>query len=157
MTIFISNIINYPQHSGIIAEWYMSFWGNYYPTRTIKDWQSIIGNNIDKPPLTLIAIDTAQNPPIPIGTASLILDGMEKNDRNTAWLSALYVIPEYREKGVATRLIQEIIKIASKQYGALYLFTRTDGRIYHNLGWGTISEIEYQGNNVLVMIKQLKS
>lgn len=155
MTILIAHINNYPEYVSDIAEWYMSFWGKKYPERTKSDWQADIGRSSDKPPITLIAIDTNKNPPVPVGTASLKLGGMDKYDLSTAWLSALYVIPEYRGKNIASDLIGEIIKLAGKRYEELYLFTRTDGRIYKKLGWGVMEFAEYQGGEVCVMKKSL--
>jgi GNAT superfamily N-acetyltransferase len=147
----ITYIINHPDHYATVADWYMSFWGKNYPDRTKTDWEAYIGKYADKLPMTLIALDDSTNPFTPIGTASIRLNGMDNCPLNTAWLSGVYVPPEHRGKGVATSLIKEALKITSKQYNQLYLFTRTDGRIYKNLGWQTTSEIEYQGSQVSVM------
>lgn len=155
MPIEICNINNYPELVTVVAKWYMSFWGERCPERTQKQWEAFIGRNSDKPPLTLIAIDTNKNPAMPVGTASLKLAGMGEYKPEKLWLSAVYVPPEYRGNNIATALIKEIIDIAAKQDTDLYLFTRTNGRIYEKLGWRTVHMNAYQGSNVRVMRKSL--
>ncbi len=151
----INYIINYPEYYGIVADWYMTHWGSNYPERTHADWIAYIGKNTDKIPITIIAIEQKQESLIPIGTASLRLGDLEQYNPNTAWLSGVYVTPPHRGKGIGTALIKEIIKIANKKFDALYLFTRTDGRIYKNLGWEMIDEIEQPSEKVSVMMRFL--
>ena len=155
MTIEIVHINKYPEFFPVVAKWYMSFWGEKYPERTLHDWELFIGRNIDKPPLTLIAIDTSKRPIEIVGTASIKLSGMGQYEANSPWLSAVFVPYEYRDKKIASTLIVEIIKIASKEYADIYLFTRTDGRIYKKLGWDVIETSQYQGSIVRIMKKSL--
>jgi GNAT superfamily N-acetyltransferase len=151
----ITYIIHHPDYCATVADWYISFWGKNYPNRTNADWQAYIGKSVSKLPITLVAIDESTSPPSPVGTASIRLNGMDNCTPNTAWLSGVYVPDDHRGKGIATALIKEAIKVASEQYSQLYLFTRTDGRIYKNLGWKTTNKMEYQGHEVLVMTNTL--
>jgi GNAT superfamily N-acetyltransferase len=155
VNMLITHIINHPDCYTTIADWYMSFWGKNYPERTNAGWVSYIGKHTDRLPITLIALDDSTTPPTLIGTASIRLNGMDNCPSNTAWLSGVYVPPEHRGKKIATAIIKEAIKVASEQYNQLYLFTRTDGRIYKNLGWQTISETECQESTVSVMRRSL--
>ncbi|HLB56769.1 MAG TPA: GNAT family N-acetyltransferase [Coxiellaceae bacterium] len=155
MTIVIAPINKYPQFLPIVAKWYMSFWGEKYPKRTLSDWEDFIGKNSDEAPFTLIAFDN-KNPTVVLGTASLKLNGMGQYKPDHVWLSAVFVPPEYRGKKIATTLINEVIDIARKKYPDIYLFTRTDGRIYKNLGWRVTEVTEFQETQVLIMKKSLE-
>ncbi len=155
MTILITNILNYPEYKELVADWLMSYWGKNYPNRSKSDWIKYIGENMENPPMTLIAVDSSQDPTKPVGTVSLRFNGMPNSASNTIWLSALYVIPEYRNKGIGTALTKEIIKISSKRYEKLYLYTRTNGKIYQKMGWVTIKEGPIQDPHIRIMSKTL--
>src|SRR3989338_11591303 len=85
MTIEIVHINKYPEFLPVIAKWYMSFWGEKYPESTLHDWEIFIGRNTDKPPLTLIAIDTNKKPIEIVGTASIKLSGMGQYEADSPW------------------------------------------------------------------------
>lgn len=155
MGIIIAPINKYPQFLPIVAKWYMSFWGDKYPKRTLSEWEAFVYKNSNEAPFTLIAFDD-KNPTVVLGTASLKLKGMGKYKPDHVWLSAVFVPLEYRGEKIATALINEVIYIARKQYPDIYLFTRTDGRIYKNIGWRVTEVTEFQGTHVIIMKKSLE-
>ena len=96
MPIIIESIANHPGFIPTVAVWYKSYWGSRFPHRTQKDWEDTISIFEDQLPFTLIAIDTESN--MPVGTVTLKLHGMGDYKSDQAWLSSLYVVPEYRGK-----------------------------------------------------------
>jgi len=62
------------------------------------------------------------------------------------WLSALYIMPEYREKGFAERLIEYVKEYArTLGFTAIYLFIDVSDEsklamYYKKLGWAYIGE-----------------
>ncbi|PIZ03452.1 MAG: hypothetical protein COY58_09295 [Gammaproteobacteria bacterium CG_4_10_14_0_8_um_filter_38_16] len=153
MPIIIKPIIDYPEFISVVAAWYKSYWGSRFPDRTEKDWEDTISIVENQLPFTLIAIDTESN--MPVGTVTLKLYGMGDYKADQAWLSSLYVVPEYRGKKIATQLIADIETFAKKQFREIYLYTKTDGRIYKQLGWIEIEPVEFQGVSFRVMKKLL--
>jgi GNAT superfamily N-acetyltransferase len=137
-----------------VAAWYKKYWGPRFPDRTQKDWERTIICNENQLPFTIIAIDTDTN--TPVGTATLKLRGMGDYKANLPWLSSLYVIPEYRGKKIATKLIQQIEIIAKSKFPEIYLYTKTDGLIYKKLDWIEIETVLIQDTSFRVMKKSLQ-
>ena len=153
MPITIHPIANHPEFVPTVAAWYKSYWGPRFPGLTQKDWENTIAINQNQLPFTIIAIDTDTN--TPVGTATLKLCGMGNYKADKSWLSSLYVVPEYRGKKIATQLIVSIEAVAQKKFPEIYLYTKTDGRIYKQLGWVEIDSVELQGQSFRVMKKPL--
>lgn len=153
MTIIIRTIIDHPEFIPAVAAWYKNYWGARFPDRTQKDWENTISIDSDQLPLTLIAIDTDAN--TVVGTITLKFQGMGDYKKDQVWLSSLYVVPEHRGKKIATQLIVQLETTAQKQFSEIYLYTKTDGRIYKQLGWMEIEPVEFQGILFRVMKKIL--
>lgn len=154
MSIIIKPIIDHPEFISTVAGWYKSYWGSRFPDRTQKDWEDTISILENQLPYTLVAIDVDNNKPV--GIVTLKLHGMGDYKKEEAWLSSLYVVPEYRGRKIATQLIADIESFAKEQFHEIYLYTKTDGRIYKQLGWVEIEPVEFQGVLFRVMKKLLK-
>ena len=108
--------------------------------------------NIDSLPLTLVAIDGDEV----IGTGSLKLDDLELRPQFSPWLGGLFVVPEHRNQGVATALIERLVHEARRlDVTVLYLWTPSAESLYANLGWNTIERLDYCGYAVSVMKQTL--
>jgi len=103
---------------------------------TFKDIQDLFDESIGSDfPVTLIA----ECDDIPVGTVSLVaLDDID-HVPYTPWLASLYVLPEYRSRGIARILMDRIADIARKR-GAdtLYLHTEHADGYYEKLGWDMV-------------------
>lgn len=83
---------------------------------------------------------------LPVGMVSLKETDMMKRQDLSPWLSALYVSPEYRERGVGTELIRAVLNLCSyKGFRRVFLFI--DSRYmdvlhdyYRNRGWIFLDE-----------------
>jgi GNAT superfamily N-acetyltransferase len=82
----------------------------------------------------------------PVGMVSVKENDMRSRPDLTPWLSALYVMPEYRESGLAERLIKHVEEYArSLGFAAIYLFTDISDELrlalyYEKRGWLYIGE-----------------
>jgi predicted N-acetyltransferase YhbS len=71
-------------------------------------------------PISWVALERG----MPIGMVSLKEYDLQSHRQLTPWLSALYVIPQFRKKGVGEGLIARVIAFATeKGYHAVHLFT----------------------------------
>ncbi len=76
-----------------------------------------------------------------VGTVSLVKDDKIEDCTYTPWLASLFVLPEYRNLGIARLLIDRCANEARKLgFNELYLHTeKTDG-YYVSLGWDKVEE-----------------
>jgi N-acetylglutamate synthase-like GNAT family acetyltransferase len=68
------------------------------------------------------------------------------------WLASVFVAPEYRQKGIGTKLVLHVMgKAKDEGISTLYLFTSNKGKFYKDLGWSTFGEELYRGEEVAIM------
>ena len=104
--------------------------------------------NIDCLPLTLVARLDAKL----IGMVSLYFFDMPTRPDLDPWLGGLLVLPEWRNHGVATRLMDRATQEARKlKVSQLYLWTSSAESFYRKLGWQAIERIQYFGHDAVVM------
>ncbi|MFN2331651.1 MAG: GNAT family N-acetyltransferase [Halomonas sp.] len=94
----------------------------------------------------------------PVGMASLIADDMHDRPDLTPWLASVYVVPAWRGRGIASRLVQQVEKEASAHgIGQFHLFTSDRQTLYRRLGWQAMEECVYRGEAVTLMVRRLPS
>lgn len=154
MDIRIDYLLNHPHLIEEIANYFYAEWGYLYPERNLKDFKASISErlNFDKMPLALVAMDQDKF----MGTVCLKEYDLETRKDITPWLAGLYVKEEFRNKGVGTLLIDNIIEVAKKMgIKRLYLYTPTAQDYYKKLNWSIIGQENYCGTNVTIMTKNL--
>lgn len=155
MNLSIAYLADYPAHLTLLAEWMFTTWGHYNPGSSIERIQSKLAEHLkrDNLPITLVALDNHQ----PVGTCSLrINDGIRPD--LTPWLASLFVLPEYRGKGIGEKLIEAITQEARRfHYPKLYLlaFDPTLPSWYQKLGWQGIGMDKLHDQAVSVMEKSI--
>jgi predicted N-acetyltransferase YhbS len=151
-------IIEYlADHKDIIptlAGWSYEEWSYLHPERTLSDVeQSILeGSNKEHIPVSLVAIDRGKV----IGMIALKTSDFKARPNLGPWLAGLYVDKLQRRKGVGTRLVHEIEKLAAR-LGASKLFLVTDDaeNFYSKLSWSVLERTVWQGISVTVMEKDI--
>jgi len=84
------------------------------------------------PPFVLVAFEGNEL----IGSAGLSNHDLEKRPDLSPWLVGVLVRPEFRNHGVASSLIAEVIDKARRLgYERLYLHTEKAQGLYEKLGW----------------------
>ena len=120
----------------MVAAWIYNEW-----------WQDIEGSSVSKVtdllrahlvpdcvPMTLVASLNV----LPVGTATLLAHdiGTEQWPQLSPWLAAVYVVPEYRRRGVGSSLVHAIVSAAAAAgKDVLYLLTTEREEFYAQLGW----------------------
>ncbi|MGD9367728.1 MAG: GNAT family N-acetyltransferase [Desulfobacteraceae bacterium] len=91
-----------------------------------------------------------------LGSAALVAHDMDTRKSLSPWMSAVYVKPAYRRKGIATLLIGRIEKEAyALGIQRLYPNTANAEAFYSRLGWRFIERCANKGIMVSVMKKNL--
>jgi GNAT superfamily N-acetyltransferase len=145
----------HPELIATLAEWHDREWRHLNPDSydiqaRIEDYRRAM--DPDQIPVMLVAHDNGK----PMGSVQLINDDMETHPELSPWLASLYVHPEYRQQGIATRLILEIEETARQLgFDQLYLFTEDRDSFYKKLGWRELFREIYYGESVTVMQKHL--
>lgn len=88
----------------------------------------------------------------PIGTVSLVFYNVRNDQPPSEWLSNLYVVPEYRRRGIATELLEVAINHAKKlQLQRIFLYTRDQAEYYQKRNWRFLTYGTVQKQQVAVL------
>ena len=134
-----------------VANWYFEQWLSNVPDMTVGRVESKLATytNRDKAPLLMLAKLDGEL----IGAAELKIHEMDIYPDYEYWIGGVYVKSSERGKGVAARLVQEVIGQA-KMFGIKKLYLQTeklDGGIYSKVGFSLIEQVDYKGHYVSVM------
>jgi GNAT superfamily N-acetyltransferase len=98
----------------------------------------------------------ATDGPTLCGSAILIGADMDTRPELSPWLAGVFVVPEFRRRGIGTSLVEYITDRAGAMgVPTLYLYTPSAERLYSRLGWVPIDRCMYKGVSVVVMSKML--
>ncbi len=150
---FLNNYLDFVPK---LAELHSNEWSHLSPDVTLED-RAIILKEVAKSidiPFMLVAVENNQL----IGSAALVYEDMKTRKDLSPWLAAVFVKPEFRYKGIGTKLIKRI-EIEAKMRGItkLFLYTEHARELYSKLGWHDLEECKYQGFDVVIMYKQLST
>jgi len=105
-------------------------------------------------PRTLVAVSRLTDNVI--GTVSLLKDDMETRPDLNPWIGCLFVLPEWRHRGLGAALVGEGEKLARRMHlPRLYLFAAKETALYWRLGWTEIGRESYEGSWTTLMVKEL--
>ena len=107
--------------------------------------------NTSRLPLTIVAVSNDNNF---LGCVTLEYEDMNIRSDLSPWISDLYVVPNYRNKGIGRYLIQFIIQIAKRlKIIKIYLWTEDKHIFFRNIGFKDIDkeDINYLNHWVRIM------
>ena len=110
-----------------------------------------------KLPFVLVAHRDAK----PIGIAALdnevkILSNYPESKQYTPLVSLLYVLPEYRNMGIASLLCNKIEAEAFRTgISRVFLYARNTDTLYKKLGWKEMERVLYKAQETVVMYKDM--
>ncbi len=92
-----------------------------------------------------------------VGFATLVNDSCAEEFNETPYLDFLFVEEQYRNKGIATKLVDRIVKLAKENYNSLYLVTVSHESFYKKLGFEVIGKSTVEGciNECFIMKKDI--
>jgi GNAT superfamily N-acetyltransferase len=104
--------------------------------------------NIDRLPLTLVALHNREL----VGTVSLKYHDLDTRPDLDPWLGALFVLPGWRKRGVASLLMNRVVDEARRlKLPELFLWTSSAEGLYLKLGWRVVERSKYCDKEIVVM------
>ncbi len=137
-----------------IARWHHDEWVDYNPDLSFEDRLKRMQEHLhdDLVPSTWVAIEAGEV----IGSAAIGECDMESHPELSSWLESVFVAPEHRNRGVASKLVSAVMSEAVKEnIEMMYLFTPDRQSLYARLGWKVFSEEQYMGHDVTIMSVKL--
>lgn len=92
------------------------------------------------------------------GSAALIEDDLDDvADINlTPWLASVFVLPEFRRRGIAQALVDHILKTArGLPFDKIYLYTPDQQALYEKSGFTWQFDLDYHGEVISIMSRNL--
>lgn len=163
-TIAIDYLAHCPEFVDALARLSWKEWQDIYEQRkqtlehSVKNYRERL--NTDRLPLTLVAVRVGPtiNRRELVGMVSLKFHDMDTRPDLDPWLGGLFVLPEWRNRGVGTMLMRRATEEARRlNVPQLYLWTHTAERLYHKLGWQVVERANYFGKEAVVMQIDLRA
>ena len=137
-----------------LAQWHHQEWLHLNPGATVEQRLVRYSNSLTSDALPTIFV--AHNNGLLLGSVSLEKEDMDTRKFLTPWLASLFVIPEQRNKGVASQLIRFIVNYAKQhRFKNLYLFTEDQTDFYQHRGWYFVETVNYRQTDVDLMCRKL--
>ncbi|GED21970.1 N-acetyltransferase GCN5 [Halomonas halmophila] len=142
-------------HVATLAGWTHAAWGHLNPGRDLA--ATVEQLRADCGPAGVPSVFAVMCGELPVGMASLVVDDMSDRRDLTPWLASVYVLPEWRGHGIASRLVRRVEEEAEAHgVGRFYLYTPDQQALYRRLGWQDVEEREYRGEVVTIMQRDLQ-
>ena len=136
-----------------LAELHFNEWHHLSPDSTLEERAAKLREmaQSDEMPSMVVAVESGTL----VGSAALVYEDMKTRKDLSPWLASVFVKPQFRKSGIATRLVNHI-EAEAKRHGIdkLFLYTEHARDLYLKLGWHDLDACEYQGVNVSIMYKQ---
>jgi GNAT superfamily N-acetyltransferase len=148
----IKHLAEHPDAIPTLAAWVYDQWGHWMSPNTTPETLRREFSRRTVPgqiPETFVAVEDGE----PLGTASLVAHDLAERMDLSPWLAAVYVAPEFRNRGVGSALVQAVMDEAlALGVEELYLFTPDKMSFYGCLGWKVLELREHHGTDVTVMV-----
>lgn len=148
-------LAQHPEYLATLATLHLSQWQAAHPGWALEDWEKEFRRHLADFPCTLLALNEENEL---LGSASLLEDDMNGATDYTPWLANVLVLPAARGSGVGGKLIQAIEeKAAALGFPALHLFTEDQQALYARRGWQEIQFMDFEGKDVSLMRKTIRT
>lgn len=124
-----------PQYLPVVAYWNYREWhaGKRPFDEIIRRYQERL--NYTDIPVTLVAVEDT----MPVGSVSIKMGDLPERADLDPWLASLYVVADYRGKGIGNELLQAAQNISrAAGVARLYLYTHTANVLYERDGWSAM-------------------
>ena len=156
-TFSVVNIADAKQHWQRAAELSVNEWKEIFTEDSVQTYLDLYGKAgtyASRLVETYVALSSDDEL---VGMATLVDDDELPNAPESGpWLAAVLTLPTYRGRGVASAVVQRIVRQAHELgIPALYLYTSDQQQWYANKGWIPLRETELNGIAHTVMTLQL--
>ena len=142
-----------PEHVVTVGTWvWEQWWRRRTPTPALVIDLLRTHAVVDRVPYTVVGLADG----IPVGSCSVIENDCVHRPQYAPWVAAVYVAPSHRKHGVASAILQEAARIASRAgIAGLYIdCLAVTAPVYERNGW-TILEREVGDADSVVMLRRL--
>ena len=105
----------------------------------------------DAIPLTMITLegDTL------VGSVTIKAQDFASRPELSPWIAAVFVLPEFRHRGIGSKLVLFAEEVAKKQFdvNTIYLYTGSASKLYLQLGYEIIEEVD-RGDTILTVMEK---
>jgi len=150
VSVQVKNFADCPDTLPLVAEQLFNEWFSSRSDGTLERLLTQMRQGkSDAIPLGLVAFVDGE----PAGTVSLLEKDLEEYGELRPWLSGLLVFPEYRERGAARALVEELMR-AAQRLGErqVYLWTEIPD-LYAKFGWVIVPEVKSEGMTVAMRLQ----
>lgn len=145
-------------HVATLAGWIHAAWGHLEPGATLDKSRASFAADCGAGGVPSVFVALARDGTggeTPVGTASLVVDDMSVRRELTPWLASVFVLPEWRGRGIASRLVRRVEHEAwDHGIERFYLFTPDQQPLYRRLGWRDRESLIYRDEEVTVMTRR---
>ena len=148
----IVRIADRPDLVPIVAQWLWDKWWRH-DGETLEATRNAVAASVSGsgPPQTFVLLVDGE----PVGTASLVVHGLDERPDLTPWLAGLFIVPEARSHGHAMHLIRAVEDACrSAEIGTVWLYTANAERVYARVGWHSVETIEREGKLPVILMRR---
>ncbi len=150
----ISYLTDYPYFIPALAQGLLEHYRDILPNETIETRVGKLQAHMNRDVLPIAWVSHADTEAF--GTAALRVHDLEGREDLTPWLGGVYVLPQFRRRGIGTALCAEVERKATALgVRTIYLFTLDRQGWYGTLGWIRFEPCTWRGRRGDIMVKYL--
>lgn len=151
----LKQLCDCPEHLDAVGTWiYEQWWRKPGNSPEVVFSRLRQHTKRDAVPFTIVALESGQ----PVGSCCVIENDCVHRPQYAPWVAAVFVKPEWRHRGIASRILQEACRVARRAgVKGLYIDCHVNTvPLYAQNGW-TILEREVGDAVSVVMLRTLES
>ena len=155
MELALKQLSECPEHLEIVGLWIHNEWWSkrYDSPEIVLSWLRM-HKQLDAVPYSVVALAEGE----PVGSCCVIENDCIHRPQYAPWVAAVYVKPEFRRRGIASKILHEAASIAARA-GVKCLFIdclAVTAPVYEKNGWA-IHEREVGDKESVVMLREIDS
>ncbi len=149
----VERLENAPEALPPVAAWIHQQFPHEFVGVPLADWTRDLWEAQGRSITTFVALEDDRV----VGTASLDANDLPVRLHLTPWLASVYVPPEHRSRGIASKLVACVEQEAmSRGVARLHLHTTDRESFYSDRGWMVLERLTAWGHPTVVMVKNLQ-